>query len=63
MNKYKIIIHRDDIPSNNVQENTKWATDERQALSYIFKNKLKRDKYGTLKRGGWAKLISIQRIK
>lgn len=63
MNEYKITIRRDDIPANNLQESDKWANDENQALSYIFKNRLKKNGFGTLKRGGLAKLISIKRIK
>lgn len=63
MNEYEITIRRDDIPSNNVQKSEKWASDENQALSYIFRNRLKKGGVGTLKRGGRAKLISIKRIK
>ena len=63
MNEYKITIRRDDIPANNLQESDKWANDENQALSYIFKNRLKKNGFGTLKRGGLAKLISIKRMK
>ncbi len=63
MNEYEITIRRDDIPANNIQKSEKWANDENQALSYIFKNRLKKDGFGTLKRGGTAKLISIKRIK
>ncbi len=63
MNEYRITIQRDDILANNLQESDKWANDENQALSYIFKNRLKKDGFGTLKRGGRAKLISIKRIK
>jgi len=63
MNEYEITIRRDDIPCNNIQKSDKWANDENQALSYIFRNRLKKDGFGTLKRGGRAKLISIKRIK
>ncbi len=63
MNEYQITIRRDDIPANNIQKFEKWAKDENQALSYIFKNRLKKNAVGTLKRGGWAELLSIKRIK
>ena len=63
MNEYKITIRRDDIPANNLQESDKWANDENQALAYIFKNRLRKDGIGTLRKGGRAKLISIKRIK
>lgn len=63
MNEYRITIQRDDIPCNNIQKCTKWAIDEKKALSYIFKNRLKKDGFGTLKRGGFAKLVSIERIR
>jgi len=63
MNEYQITIQRNDIPSNNIQKSDKWANDENQALSYIFRTRLKKDRFGTLKRGGRAKLISIKRIK
>ena len=63
MNEYEITIRRDDIPANNIQKSDKWANDENQALSYIFRNRLKKNGFGTLKRGGRAKLISIKRIK
>ncbi len=63
MNEYEITIRRDDIPANNIQKFEKWANDENQALSYIFRTRLKKDGFGTLKRGGTAKLISIKRIK
>lgn len=63
MNEYQITIRRDDISANNLQESNKWANDENQALAYIFKNRLRKDGFGTLRRGGRAKLISIKRIK
>ena len=62
MNEYRITINRTDIPSNNIQVYSKWAKDERQAMSYIFKNKPK-DGYCVMKKGGFAKLISIERTK
>ena len=49
MNEYQITIQRNDVPANNIQKSDKWANDENQALSYIFRTRLKKDGFGTLK--------------
>ena len=46
----------------NVQTYAKWANDHKQALKYIFKTRTA-DGYGTFKRGGTGKILSVKKIK
>ncbi len=62
MDRYVIKVERLDMAPGNVQTYAKWANDHKQALKYIFKNRTA-DGYGTFKRGGTGKILSVKKIK
>ncbi len=62
MQKYTIVYSRTEI-EDQVMQTTKWAHDEKKALSYLLKNKPSKDGFCVFKRGGTGKIISIQETK
>ena len=63
MNQYSIKYTHSDMPKGYIGNSLKWARDEKEAIKLIFKNRLDREKRGTLKRGGYGQLIEITKIQ
>jgi len=62
MQKYIIEYSRMDAVGKTMQT-TKWAHDEKKALSYILKKKPSKDGYCSFKKGGSGRIISVLEAK
>jgi hypothetical protein len=62
MQEYIITYSRNDV-KGQVMQVTKWAHDEKTALSYILKKRPNRDGSCSFKRGGSGQIISVQELK
>tara|TARA_X000000950_G_scaffold219677_1_gene264529 strand:- start:8901 stop:9092 length:192 start_codon:yes stop_codon:yes gene_type:complete len=62
MQEYIITYSRRDV-ENQVMQVTKWAHDEKKALSYILKSKPIKDGFCNFKKGGSGRIISVQEVK
>ena len=63
MNQYSIKYSHSDMPKGYIGSSMKWARDEKEAIKLVFRNRLDRNKCGTLKRGGYGKLIEIIKVQ
>ena len=62
MQEYIITYSRRGV-EGQVMQVTKWAHDEKTALSYILKARPSKDGSCNFKRGGSGKIISVQELK
>ncbi len=62
MQEYLITYSRSDV-KDQVMRATKWAHDEKTALSYILRTRPAKDGSCNFKRGGSGRIISIQELK
>ncbi len=62
MQEYLITYSRSDV-EGQVMRATKWAHDEKKALSYILKKIPAKDGSCNFKRGGSGRIISVKELK
>ena len=62
MQEYIITYSRSDV-EGQVMQATKWAHDEKTALSYLLRTKPSKDGFCNFKKGGSGKIISIKELK
>lgn len=50
------------MPEDYVGKTTKWARDEKTAISYLCKNKMSKDKVCQSKKGATLKILDIKTL-
>ena len=59
MNKYEIKYKHYDMPAEYVGKTTKWARDEKQALSFLCARKPDKQGFCTTRKGARLQIISV----